>query len=49
VSELAREKVTDEFDIHKETAKLNAYFMQSCDAALPGSSLPTTAPRAKSQ
>ena len=39
-AELARKKVTDEFDIHKETAKLNAYFMQSCDAALPGSLLP---------
>jgi glycosyltransferase involved in cell wall biosynthesis len=30
-AELGRKKVIDEFDIHKETAKLNACFMQSCD------------------
>ena len=31
-AELGRKKVEDEFDIHKETPKLNAYFLQSNDA-----------------
>ena len=30
-TELARQKVVDEFDIDKETAKLNQYLVQSCD------------------
>lgn len=30
-TELARRKVVDEFDIDKETAKLNQYLVQSCD------------------
>jgi glycosyltransferase involved in cell wall biosynthesis len=29
-TELARQKVVDEFDIDKETAKLNKYLIQSC-------------------
>jgi glycosyltransferase involved in cell wall biosynthesis len=29
-TELARRKVVDEFDIDKETAKLNQYFLQNC-------------------
>ena len=30
-AELGRERVIDEFDIHKETARLNAYLLQSSD------------------
>jgi glycosyltransferase involved in cell wall biosynthesis len=30
-AELGRKKVIDEFDIHKEAAKLNAHFIESCD------------------
>jgi colanic acid/amylovoran biosynthesis glycosyltransferase len=31
IAELARRKVVDEFDVIKETAKLNQYLLQSCD------------------
>jgi glycosyltransferase involved in cell wall biosynthesis len=30
-AELGRKKVADEFDIEKETAKLNAYLLEGCD------------------